>query len=151
MQGLFRTRDTSVRWQNDVDIVAKLLWEVAFENQPKLTTKVDYLIDLLQFLNVLLKSRSLDVWDCLENASHPIFLTEFFRVSPQQIRGLFCFPPTLRVVELKLLTVNFWRYSACRSGRCWQQATIRTNTHQFIGGDGCGCFNQRCTPIFTIK
>jgi len=84
--------DTSARWKNDVDIVAKLLSEVAFGDQPKLTTKVDYLIDLLQFLNVRLKSRSWDVWDCLENASHPIFEAEFFRVSPQQIRGFVLVP-----------------------------------------------------------
>ena len=130
MQGLFRTRDTSVRWQDAVDIVAKLLWEVAFGNLPKRNTKVDYLIDLLQFLNVRLKSRSLDVWDCLKNASHPIFTAEFFRVSPQQIRG-FVLPLTLRVVELKLLTVNFRPSSTSISRRCWPQAT-RANEYALV-------------------
>ena len=92
MQSLFSTRDTNVRWQSDVDIVAKFLPVVAFGYQPILTTKVDYLIDLLQFLNLRLKSESLDVWDYLKNASYPIFLTEFFRVWVQQIRGFVLVP-----------------------------------------------------------
>ena len=73
MQSLFSTRDTNVRWQSDVDTVAKFLPVVAFGYQPILTTKVDYLIDPLQFLDVRLKSRSLDVWDYLENASYSRF------------------------------------------------------------------------------
>ena len=92
MQSLFSTRDTNVRWQSDVDTVAKFLPVVAFGYQPILTTKVDYLIDPLQFLDVRLKSRSLDVWDYLENASYPIFLTKFFRVWVQQIRGFVLVP-----------------------------------------------------------
>ena len=49
----------------DVNTVAKFQPEMAFGYQPKLTTKVDYLIDPLQFLNVRLESESLDVWDYL--------------------------------------------------------------------------------------
>jgi hypothetical protein len=60
------------------DIAAKFQPETAFGYQPKLTTKVDYLIDPLQFLNLRLKSESLDVWDYLENASHPIFTGRIF-------------------------------------------------------------------------
>ncbi len=65
--------DTNVLGQSGADIVAKFLLEMAFGYQPTLTTKVDYLIDPLQSLDVRLKSESLDVWDYLESASHPIF------------------------------------------------------------------------------
>ncbi len=47
--------------------------EVAFGYQPKLTANVELLISLLQFLSVLLKSESSNVWDCLENTNYPIF------------------------------------------------------------------------------
>jgi hypothetical protein len=62
----------------DADIVAKFQPEMAFGYQPTPTTKVDCLTEPLQFPNVRLKSRSLDVWDCLENASHPIFTGRIF-------------------------------------------------------------------------
>ena len=69
---------------------------MAFGYQPKLTTKVDYLIDQLQFLDVRLKLESLDVGDYLESASHPIFLTEFFLLWAQQIRGFVLVPTNER-------------------------------------------------------
>ena len=100
-----------------VDTVAKFQPEMAFGYQPKLTTKVDYLIDLLQFLNLRLKSRSWDVWDYLENASHPIFFTEFFPVWVQQLPE-FVLPPALRVARPKLLTVNFGPSSATIGWGC---------------------------------
>ena len=56
----------------DVDTVAKFQPETAFGYQPKRNTKVDSLIEPLQFLDVRLKSESWDVWGYLENASHPI-------------------------------------------------------------------------------
>ena len=71
----------------DANIVAKFLKEVAFQYRPTLTIKVGFLIDPLQCLSALLKSESSNVWDCLENVNHPIFLTEFFQISVQEIPG----------------------------------------------------------------